>query len=242
MPMCICATAPRICSTYRAKAPGTGAGVLLRALQPLSGIEHMRQSRKQRQHARSGARAGPLGRRAADRSPARRYRPVSPRTLVDRQRRRAGRRHRPERAHRAHQGRRCAFALFRRRQRLSERHAAAQCLARLPARSPQALAAQRVLVLDGALATELERRGADLTIRCGRQNACSSARTSSATVHLDYLRAGADIVTTATYQATFEGFGRRGIGQEGAARSDARRRLPRDRRTERVLVRAAEAG
>jgi DNA-3-methyladenine glycosylase len=26
--------------------PGTGAGVLLRALQPLSGIEHMRQSRK----------------------------------------------------------------------------------------------------------------------------------------------------------------------------------------------------
>jgi homocysteine S-methyltransferase len=37
-------------------------------------------------------------------------------------------------------------------------------------------------------------------------------------VHLDYFRAGADVATTATYQATFEGFARRGIGYDAAAR------------------------
>jgi len=36
-------------------------------------------------------------------------------------------------------------------------------------------------------------------------------------VHLDYFRAGADVATTATYQATFEGFGRRGIDRPAAA-------------------------
>jgi homocysteine S-methyltransferase len=36
-------------------------------------------------------------------------------------------------------------------------------------------------------------------------------------VHLDYLCAGADVATTATYQASFEGFARRGIGARDAA-------------------------
>jgi homocysteine S-methyltransferase len=37
-------------------------------------------------------------------------------------------------------------------------------------------------------------------------------------VHRDYFDAGADVVTTATYQATFEAFQRRGMGAQGAGR------------------------
>ena len=37
-------------------------------------------------------------------------------------------------------------------------------------------------------------------------------------VHLDYFRAGADVATTATYQASFEGFARRGIETSAGAR------------------------
>lgn len=36
-------------------------------------------------------------------------------------------------------------------------------------------------------------------------------------VHYDYLVAGADVITTASYQATFEGFARRGLDHEQAA-------------------------
>ena len=36
-------------------------------------------------------------------------------------------------------------------------------------------------------------------------------------VHLDYFKAGADVATTATYQATFEAFSRRGIERSRAA-------------------------
>ena len=113
-----------------------------------------------------------------------------------------------------------------------------------PAASPiaEALAAQRVLILDGALATELERRGADLKDPLWSAKCLLERPDIIREVHLDYLRAGADIVTTATYQATFEGFWdtRHRAGRRGPI--DARRRFPRDWRTERVLVRAAEAG
>ena len=65
---------------------------------------------------------------------------------------------RRERAHRPHQGRRRPAALFRRRQSALERTRQSQC------RDPlaQALEGAIRVVLDGALATELERRGADL--------------------------------------------------------------------------------
>ena len=36
-------------------------------------------------------------------------------------------------------------------------------------------------------------------------------------VHLDYFRAGADVATSASYQATFDGFARRGLDTEAAA-------------------------
>jgi homocysteine S-methyltransferase len=68
-----------------------------------------------------------------------------------------------------------------------------------------------VMVLDGALATELERRGADLKDPLWSAKCLIERPELIREVHLDYFRAGADVATTATYQATFDGFARRGI-------------------------------
>jgi len=63
------------------------------------------------------------------------------------------------------------------------------------------------LVLDGGLATELEQRGYDLSI--GKLWSARLLRTNPLAIrdiHLRYLDAGADIITSATYQATVEGY------------------------------------
>ena len=79
------------------------------------------------------------------------------------------------------------------------------------------LALRPLVVLDGALATELERRGADLLDPLWSAKYLLERPQMIRAVHLDYFRAGADVATTATYQATFEGFKRRGIGHDEAA-------------------------
>lgn len=79
------------------------------------------------------------------------------------------------------------------------------------------LAEQPVIVLDGALATELERRGADLLDPLWSAKYLLEEPALIRAVHLDYFRAGADVATTATYQASFGAFERRGIGAAAAA-------------------------
>jgi homocysteine S-methyltransferase len=79
------------------------------------------------------------------------------------------------------------------------------------------LAERNVLILDGALATELEARGADLVDTLWSAKCLIETPELIREVHLDYFRAGADVATTATYQATFEGFGARGIEPPAAA-------------------------
>src|SRR5665213_3934177 len=81
------------------------------------------------------------------------------------------------------------------------------------ARNPVAefLAQRRVMILDGALATELERRGADLHDPLWSARLLLEQPDLIRAVHRDYFEAGADIATTATYQATFEAFERHGI-------------------------------
>jgi homocysteine S-methyltransferase len=80
------------------------------------------------------------------------------------------------------------------------------------------LAQRRVMILDGALATELELRGADLKDPLWSAKCLIERPDLIRDVHLSYFRAGADVATTATYQATFEGFERRGIDGQAAAR------------------------
>src|ERR1700692_3155175 len=79
------------------------------------------------------------------------------------------------------------------------------------------LALRPMMVLDGALATELERRGADLKDPVWPAKSLIERPELIHAVHLDYFRAGADVATTATYQATFEAFAQRGIEAEAAA-------------------------
>ncbi len=73
------------------------------------------------------------------------------------------------------------------------------------------------VVLDGALATELERRGADLNDPLWSARVLMAQPELIEAVHRDYFRAGADVATTASYQATFEGFARRGLDATEAA-------------------------
>src|ERR1700722_222107 len=79
------------------------------------------------------------------------------------------------------------------------------------------LALRPMMVLDGALATELERRGADLQDPLWSATCLIERPELIHAVHLEYFRAGADVATTATYQATFEAFAQRGIESDAAA-------------------------
>lgn len=76
---------------------------------------------------------------------------------------------------------------------------------------------RRLLILDGALATELERRGADLNDPLWSAKLLIEQPDLIRQVHLDYFRAGADVATTASYQATFESFARRGYDHAAAS-------------------------
>ncbi|MBB5017820.1 homocysteine S-methyltransferase [Chitinivorax tropicus] len=76
---------------------------------------------------------------------------------------------------------------------------------------------QALIVLDGALATELERRGAKLQDRLWSARMLIDNPALIEQVHLDYLLAGANIVTTASYQATFAGLAARGLDRGQAS-------------------------
>ena len=69
---------------------------------------------------------------------------------------------------------------------------------------------QGCVILDGALATELEKRGANLNHALWSAKLLIENPALIKQVHLDYLHAGADIISTATYQASFEGFAKEG--------------------------------
>ncbi len=73
-----------------------------------------------------------------------------------------------------------------------------------------------VMILDGAFSTELERRGCDLNDPLWSAKILMENPEVIGLVHRDYYEAGADCATTASYQATVEGFMRRGLSEEQA--------------------------
>ena len=75
---------------------------------------------------------------------------------------------------------------------------------------------QRVIVLDGGLATELEARGHDLSDRLWSARVLMTDPSAIEDVHLDYFRAGARVATTASYQATVPGFEAAGLDRAAA--------------------------
>ena len=73
------------------------------------------------------------------------------------------------------------------------------------------------VVLDGGLATELERRGLDLGDDLWSARVLLEQPEAIADVHRAYVEAGADVVITASYQASFEGLARRGLDEAAAS-------------------------
>ncbi|KAL8548251.1 hypothetical protein ACS0TY_007538 [Phlomoides rotata] len=71
-----------------------------------------------------------------------------------------------------------------------------------------------VAVIDGGLATELERHGANLNDPLWSAKCLLTSPHLIRSVHLDYLEAGADIIITASYQATIQGFENKGYSLE----------------------------
>src|ERR1041384_8382307 len=72
------------------------------------------------------------------------------------------------------------------------------------------------LVIDGALATELERRGCDLKDALWSAKILLEQPEKIKQVHYDYFKAGADCAITASYQASIEGFAKRGLTENQA--------------------------
>ncbi len=81
----------------------------------------------------------------------------------------------------------------------------------------QLLAHTSVLIIDGGLGTELEGRGTDLADPLWSARLLVDDPEAIVAAHLAFYRAGAQVATTASYQATFEGFGARGIDHDEAA-------------------------
>jgi len=75
---------------------------------------------------------------------------------------------------------------------------------------------QPVLVIDGALATELERRGYNLKDNLWSAKILLEQPEAIKQLHYDYFKAGADCAITASYQATVEGFMKRGLNANEA--------------------------
>jgi homocysteine S-methyltransferase len=76
-----------------------------------------------------------------------------------------------------------------------------------------------IRVLDGAMATELEQRGCDLSGPLWSGRILEQAPATIAAVHLDYLRAGADCISTASYQVSACGYRELGLPPHTAARA-----------------------
>jgi homocysteine S-methyltransferase len=98
-------------------------------------------------------------------------------------------------------------------------------------------------VLDGGLATELERQGHDLSTALWSARLLADDPTAIVAAHRAFVAAGAQVLTTASYQASFEGFAAMGVDAEGT-RSLLRRSvaLARDAGGDRPVWLAASVG
>ncbi|MEV4867700.1 homocysteine S-methyltransferase [Streptomyces syringium] len=73
------------------------------------------------------------------------------------------------------------------------------------------------LVLDGGLSNQLAAQGCDLSDELWSARLLADDPGQIEQAHAAYVRAGARVLITSSYQATFEGFARRGLGPKEAA-------------------------
>lgn len=79
---------------------------------------------------------------------------------------------------------------------------------------------RQIRILDGGMATELERRGCNISGPLWSAHVLDTAPAVITAVHLDYLRAGADCISTASYQISAKGY-----AELGRPRADANHAL-----------------
>jgi S-methylmethionine-dependent homocysteine/selenocysteine methylase len=72
------------------------------------------------------------------------------------------------------------------------------------------------VILDGALGSELERRGVDTGLPLWSANAVIHAPGAVRTLHEDYIRAGADVIATCTFRTTARTFRKAGLPDHSA--------------------------
>ncbi|MFI9213673.1 homocysteine S-methyltransferase [Streptomyces sp. NPDC053253] len=87
-----------------------------------------------------------------------------------------------------------------------------------PVRTLAEALGEGALVLDGGLSNQLEAQGCDLSDALWSARLLADGPEQIEAAHAAYVRAGARVVTTASYQATFEGFARRGLSRAETAR------------------------
>jgi homocysteine S-methyltransferase len=73
------------------------------------------------------------------------------------------------------------------------------------------LASGAPVILDGAIGTELERRGVNTGLPLWSANALLTSPETLRHIHEEYIRAGADIITTATFRTTRRTFRKGGL-------------------------------
>ncbi|MFI0976488.1 homocysteine S-methyltransferase [Streptomyces sp. NPDC021093] len=80
-----------------------------------------------------------------------------------------------------------------------------------------AVLAEGTLVLDGGLSNQLEAQGCDLSDALWSARLLADDPEQIGAAHAAYVRAGAQVLITSSYQATYEGFAERGTGRAEAA-------------------------
>ncbi|WP_431962653.1 homocysteine S-methyltransferase [Actinacidiphila sp. bgisy160] len=85
-----------------------------------------------------------------------------------------------------------------------------------PDRSLAQALAEGAVVLDGGLSNQLADQGCDLADALWSARLLADAPGQIQAAHTAYLRAGARVLITSSYQATYEGFAARGIGRQEA--------------------------
>jgi homocysteine S-methyltransferase len=75
----------------------------------------------------------------------------------------------------------------------------------------------KLRILDGGMATELERRGCDISGPLWSAHVLAESPETIEAVHLSYLEAGADCILTASYQVSAKGYAEIGQSPEAAA-------------------------
>ncbi len=73
-----------------------------------------------------------------------------------------------------------------------------------------------LIILDGALATELEKRGCDINDDLWSAKILEDKPSEIKQVHYDYFASGADCAITSSYQATIQGFVKKGNTEDAA--------------------------